>query len=130
MAALLSGGCIDCVYVSVFEPVHVAPVNCPAILETGCEAPLTCCVVAEFGCIEACDEFTKPFCCICGETGELFPIHQIKMLKTLYRLFPLCVFFFIYQLEELLRWWNDLELELELERKLIRFVFDCKMMLD
>lgn len=75
---LLSGGCIDCVYVRVFDPVHVAPVNCCwPMLETGWDA-----AVVELGCIGACGEFAKPFCCKCGETGEFAPENKTLQKKT------------------------------------------------
>lgn len=67
---------MDCVYVRVFEPVHVAPVNCcPMLLDTGWVGAETC--VFEFGCIGACGELAKPFCWMCGDTGELFPVKEI-----------------------------------------------------
>lgn len=62
----MSGSCIDCVYVRVLEPVHVAPVNC---CETGWQGA----ALRLGGCTGACGEPAKPFCWMCGDTGGLFP---------------------------------------------------------
>lgn len=65
----MSGGCIDCVYVKVFEPVQVppAPVKACPIVFVGC-VPET--VPLLFDATAVLVELLNPFCWRGGETGE------------------------------------------------------------